>query len=139
MGFGEAGEVGEFEGAVGAAVVAVLSGVVDERVGTLAAVVGIVVDFETGKRFDEEQFAIAAGVKGELLADELAAFFPAERELGGAAGAARGGGGGHPRWTVPPFTRRATGGRRRAIQRERSRRTEPVAQRARLRGQFLGT
>ena len=139
VGFGEAGEVGEFEGAVGAAVVAVFCFVVDKGVGALAAVVGVVVDFETGKRFDEEQFAIAAGVKGELLADKLAGFFSAERELGGAAGAARGGGGGHPRWAVPPLTRRATGGRRRAIQRERSRRTAPVAQRARLRGQFLGT
>ena len=66
MGFGEAGEVGEFEGAVGAAVVAVFGCVVDEGVGAGAAVVGVVVDCEAGEGFDEEEFAGAAAVAGAV-------------------------------------------------------------------------
>ena len=131
MGFGEAGEVGEFEGAVGAAVVAVFGFVVDEGVGAGAAVVGVVVDFEAGEGFDEEEFAGAALVERKFRADEFAGFFPAENEVGGAAGAADRGGGPGRSESGPPF--------RCENQRERRRSTAPVAQRPRLRGQFFGT
>jgi len=93
VGFGEAGEVGEFEGAIGAAVVAVFGFVVDERIGAGAAVVGVVVDFEPGERFDEHEFTVAALVKLEFAAEELAGLFSAERGVRRGAGvAARGGG-----------------------------------------------
>jgi hypothetical protein len=62
---------------IGAAPIAVFGFIIHEGVRTGPTVVRVVVDFESGERLDEEQFAVAALIKLELPWDEGAGFFPA--------------------------------------------------------------
>src|SRR5688572_29375187 len=78
-------EILKLESAIGEPPIAVFGLIVNIRVRTGAAIIRLVVDFEAGEWFYENQFALAAHMELEIALDELPRFSAQQSETSGAA------------------------------------------------------